>query len=54
MDQFSISNLADWLEAHNDELMAKTTQLDPTKVFAIVDYLKVLKKPAEILAHETG
>lgn len=31
MDQFSISNLADWLEAHNDELMAKTTQLIPRR-----------------------
>ena len=25
MDQFSISNLADWFEAHNDEIMAETT-----------------------------
>lgn len=31
MDQFSISNLADWLEAHNDDLMAKKTQLDPDR-----------------------
>ncbi|GAN41176.1 putative uncharacterized protein [Lacticaseibacillus paracasei NRIC 1981] len=51
MDQFSISNLADWLEAHNDDLMAKKTQLDPNKVYAIVDYLKVLKKPAEKYLH---
>ena len=51
MAQFSISNLADWLEAHNDDLMAKKTQLDPNKVYAIVDYLKVLKKPAEKYLH---
>ncbi|MGO2743780.1 MAG: hypothetical protein ACTIAB_00235 [Lacticaseibacillus paracasei] len=51
MDQFSINNLADWLEAHNDDLMAKKTQLDPNKVYAIVDYLKVLKKPAEKYLH---
>lgn len=51
MDQFSISNLADWLEAHNDDLMAKKTQLDPNKVYAIVDYLKVLKKQAEKYLH---
>lgn len=31
MDQFSISNLADWLEAHNDELMAKTTSWIPRR-----------------------
>lgn len=51
MDQFSISNLADWLEAHNDDLMAKKSQLDSNKVYAIVDYLKVLKKPAEKYLH---
>ena len=31
MDQFSISNLADWLEAHNDDLMARKPSLTPTK-----------------------
>lgn len=46
MDQFGISELADWLEANNDGLLAKTTAMPVDKVFAAVDYLKVLHQPA--------
>ncbi len=34
MDQFEISELADWLEANHDALLAKTTLLPEAKVAA--------------------
>lgn len=46
MDQFEISELADWLEANHAGLLDKTTALPEEKVLAAVDYLKVLKQPA--------
>lgn len=46
MDQFGISDLADWLEAHNDQLLAKTEPFPATKVNDAVDFLKGLKHPA--------
>ncbi|MCX2454916.1 hypothetical protein [Lacticaseibacillus nasuensis] len=46
MDQFEISELADWLEANHDALLAKTTLLPEAKVAAAVDYLEVLAHPA--------
>lgn len=47
MDQFGISELADWLEAHHDELMAKTTPMPVAKVAAAIDYLSGLRHPAD-------
>ncbi|WP_390405982.1 hypothetical protein [Lacticaseibacillus jixiensis] len=46
MDQYGISELADWLEAQSDALLAKSTPFPETKVFAAVDYLKKLRHPA--------
>lgn len=46
MDQFGISELADWLEANNDKLLDKAALMPTDKVLAAVDYLKVLKQPA--------
>ncbi|KRL47568.1 hypothetical protein [Lacticaseibacillus manihotivorans] len=46
MEQYSISELADWLEAQSDALLAKSVAFPETKVQAVVDYLKVLKHPA--------
>lgn len=47
MDQYGISELADWLEAQSEALLAKRTQLPEAKVVAAVDYLQVLKHPAQ-------
>lgn len=46
MDQYGISELADWLETQSDALLAKTTAFPEEKVQAAVDYLQVLKHPA--------
>ncbi len=46
MDQFGISELADWLEAHNDQLLDKAEMMPTDKVLAGVDYLKLLAQPA--------
>ncbi|MFD1392618.1 hypothetical protein ACFQ3L_03315 [Lacticaseibacillus jixianensis] len=46
MDQFGISELADWLEANNNQLLDKTALMPTDKVLAAIDYLKVLAQPA--------
>ncbi|WP_461215050.1 hypothetical protein [Lacticaseibacillus sp. GG6-2] len=46
MDQYGISELADWLEAQSDALLGKAQAFPEEKVQAAVDYLKVLKHPA--------
>ena len=46
MDQFGISELADWLEANNDQLLDKAELMPTDKVLAAVDYLKVLAQSA--------
>ena len=55
MDQFEISELADWLEAHHDQLLDKAELMPVAKVQAAVDYLQVLAAPAQsYLARKQG
>ncbi|WP_262315424.1 hypothetical protein [Lacticaseibacillus parakribbianus] len=46
MDQFGVSELADWLESNTEALLAKKVKLPLDRVFAAVDYLAVLSHPA--------
>ncbi|WP_204122587.1 hypothetical protein [Lacticaseibacillus mingshuiensis] len=46
MDQFGISDLADWLEAHSTALLEKKEAMPVDRVFAAVDQLGVLQQPA--------
>ncbi|KRN29052.1 hypothetical protein IV38_GL001268 [Lactobacillus selangorensis] len=45
MDKQGISQLADWLEANNDALIARQVLLDPAQIFAAADALHVLDQP---------
>lgn len=46
MDQFSVTALADQLEADTDKLLAKETVLNADAINEAVDYLDVLQNPA--------
>ncbi|WP_179394445.1 hypothetical protein [Lacticaseibacillus absianus] len=46
MDQFGVSELADWLEANTPALLDKTTKMPTDRILAAVDYLNVLAQPA--------
>ncbi|MCD2255575.1 hypothetical protein FHQ08_02460 [Lactobacillus sp. CC-MHH1034] len=45
MQQENIAQLADWLEAHKDGIADRSTKLDVTEVFAVIDSLAVLNQP---------
>ncbi|WP_225049068.1 hypothetical protein [Lacticaseibacillus kribbianus] len=46
MDQFGVSELADWLESNTEALLTKQAKMPLTRVFDAVDYLEVLAHPA--------
>lgn len=45
MEATAISEMADWLEAHVDDIVGKNTALDTDKIYALLDALKVLPRP---------
>ncbi|KRL12519.1 hypothetical protein [Schleiferilactobacillus perolens] len=47
MEPTAISEYADWLESHVDDIVSKRAALDEQKVYAIVDALKVLPEPVQ-------
>ncbi|WP_125703835.1 hypothetical protein [Lacticaseibacillus daqingensis] len=46
MDQYGVSELADWLEAKTQALLENNEQLPLERIAAAVDYLNVLAQPA--------
>ncbi|MHA3066882.1 hypothetical protein [Lacticaseibacillus saniviri] len=53
MDQFGISQLADWLEEKHQAILDKQTKLDLATVLEAIDYLAVLDQPAKQYLNQT-
>lgn len=45
MEQEAIAQLADWFEAHKDGITDRSTKLDKTKIFTIIDNLQLFDQP---------